>query len=373
MRKLVYVGYYIDDCEFESLIESGVDSSRARQNFESRLLHEFNSILEPDEWEIVSYVPTKKNDKNNIGKSFLGEKKFQIFKIARNPISCLKSFFAFLKYIKTNDIRNCVVLMYSVHPVLSLPLFIKRKKRNLQIITICSEIPKYRPAGNKIKLPRKFEILLQTFLNKRMDAYVLFSKPMIDVIPVKNKPYIVMEGIAPSQCEHPFDYKDNIVMYAGGFGKQNNIELLIDACEKSKYVSELWLCGSGEQINQIETRVNSSKKAKYLGNLQNIDVIRLERKAKILVNLRDPSVPVTKYAFPSKILEYLASGSVVVSTKLEGIPSEYFEYIVPIIDLSIDGITECINSVLMLSDEEYIKKCLAGQKFVFFNKNIYFV
>ena len=51
---------------------------------------------------------------------------------------------------------------------------------------------------------------------------------------------------------------------------------------------------------------------------------------RILVNFRSPNEELTKYSFPSKILEYISSGSLVLSTRLLGIPDEYFSYIVPL-------------------------------------------
>ena len=34
----------------------------------------------------------------------------------------------------------------------------------------------------------------------------------------------------------------------------------------------------------------------------------------------------SKYFFPSKMMDYLASGTPTISTKLKGIPEEYFNY-----------------------------------------------
>ena len=366
MIKLLYVGYYIDDAEFEGMIRNGLESSPARQNFESRLLHEIQRIIPQDDWEIVSYLPTNTTD-GETGSS-LGNKHITAYRIARNPISCLRNLIAFRRFLIKSDIKNCSVLMYSVHPVLSIPLFLMRKKLNLRLITICSEIPKYRPAGHKIKLPRKIEIAFQTFLNKRMDAYVLFSEPMKEEIPVRNKPNTVVEGIAPEGVCLPLCHKENIVMYAGGFGEQNNLRILIDACEKSSLVSKLWLCGSGDLLDYIQQRV--SEKVCYLGNLSREDVFQRERNAKVLVNIRDPHILVTKYSFPSKILEYIAAGALVVSSNLEGIPEEYFKYIHKIDEITVDSVKTTIDSVLSMDDRTLYEKCRDAQIWVSRSKNV---
>lgn len=46
--------------------------------------------------------------------------------------------------------------------------------------------------------------------------------------------------------------------------------------------------------------------------------------ADFLLNPRDPAWPGARYSFPSKLFEYLITGKPVISTRLGGIPAEYF-------------------------------------------------
>ena len=64
MKKLLYVGYYIDQELFMDMVREGnTELSQARQNFELRLLNEFNKKLPTEQWEVVSYVPERKEKK----------------------------------------------------------------------------------------------------------------------------------------------------------------------------------------------------------------------------------------------------------------------------------------------------------------------
>jgi glycosyltransferase involved in cell wall biosynthesis len=49
-----------------------------------------------------------------------------------------------------------------------------------------------------------------------------------------------------------------------------------------------------------------------------------------MLNPRDPSWRGTPYSFPSKLLEYLTTGKPIISTRLPGIPAEYFEVLRPV-------------------------------------------
>ena len=90
----------------------------------------------------------------------------------------------------------------------------------------------------------------------------------------------------------------------------------------------------------------------------------MESQAKVLVNFRNPNEKLTRYSFPSKILEYIASGSMVISTRLIGIPEEYFKYVIPV---NLDDNKEVLSTlrmVLQLSSEEYVSKCREAIEFV---------
>lgn len=366
--KLLYLGYYVDPDYYNDILNSGYTvMSHARQNFEGRLLNEFSKSLNDDDWDIVTYIPYIKEEHPT--ESQINGKRFKVVKINReNPLSSLKAFFNFRRYILDNNIRDCNVLVYSTQPILSLPLFTLRKRLNLKLTTICSEVPQFQSAahGKNASFAKKVSRKLKAAENHKFDKYVLFAEEMKNVIPTGDKKYIVVEGICPDEFTSPVGGKENIVMYAGGFGSFNNLDLLIDACNKSEKVSELWLFGAGNSLDEIKKKATG--KIKYMGNLPSNEVFEYEKKAKLLVNLRNPEVELTKYAFPSKTLEYMSSGSAVLSTKLEGIPSEYFDYIETVEDLTVNGIKEAIEKVLDLDDETYISKCQKAQSFMRENK-----
>ena len=277
-------------------------------------------------------------------------------------LSQIRALREFYKYLKSNNFYDYNVLMYSVHPILSIPIFMLRKRFRFTVSTICSEIPQFRAAGNKISVFSKIKLYLQKLENRMFDRYILFADAMKDVIPVGKKPYTVIEGIAPDYNCETLTSKRNIVMYAGGLGAQNNIELLMDACNATEAVEELWICGSGGNVDDIKAR--SKGKIKYLGNLSPEEIMPLEQKAKLLVNLRNPDLEITRFAFPSKILEYMSSGTAVLSTNLEGIPKEYHSYISVLEDLSIVSVKAAIEKILMTDEKEYSELCEKARKFV---------
>ena len=68
---------------------------------------------------------------------------------------------------------------------------------------------------------------------------------------------------------------------------------------------------------------------RVLGRLEADDLEAAYRRATVLVNPRPLGRSDFDVTFPSKVLEYVATGKPVVSTRLRGIPGDYWDYVAP--------------------------------------------
>ena len=166
-------------------------------------------------------------------------------------------------------------------------------------------------------------------LQKSYDLYILFSKEMNNVVNPYNRPSIVMEGIYnPDKLNFDKVKKEKAIAYAGKLNKEVGVDKILQVFSKMKDKDlELWLLGSGDMEKEIIEAAKKDKRIKFLGFKTRKEVFEYLKKAKVLVNLRNPKLEYTKYSFPSKTFEYMASGTPFVTTKLEGIPEEYGNYI----------------------------------------------
>lgn len=361
----LYIGYYVDESTFSEILEKGINNmSVARQKLEYNLIRGLYENLKQD-ISFISYVPTDGRitipDYSKIDEAIIKH-----INIKKNSVSSVKeSYSSFKRYLLglgKNKLRNLCVLMYAVIPPFEQVLLNLRKRYGFKIVTICSEVPKLRRYSNSI--PSKLKKALLTFYNEQFDGYVFLSEAMKEVVNIKSKPYIVMEGIA---CDRGIQIKadrKNIVMYAGGLAKDNNIPLLIKCCLKLESLHEIWVCGTGSDRDTIIELAKKDSRVKYFGMIPNDDVLKMEEQAKVLVNFRNPNAELTKYSFPSKILEYIESGCVVVSTRLEGIPSEYFDYIIPIENIDETNIINTLDRVMQMEDAEYCSICKKAKDFI---------
>jgi glycosyltransferase involved in cell wall biosynthesis len=68
-------------------------------------------------------------------------------------------------------------------------------------------------------------------------------------------------------------------------------------------------------------------------------------------------------------MEYMASGTPVVTTRLPGMPEEYYDYVFLFDDETVEGFTNTFNNILSLPKITLVEKGLKCKEFVIRRKN----
>ena len=245
---------------------------------------------------------------------------------------------------------------------------------NIKCTCIVADIYNYMTLDINIKQKRTFfekiSCKICNYCWHNYDYFILLTEEMNKVINPLNKPHIVIEGLVDNDIElnNKKLKKEKAIMYAGGLTERYGVKILIDAFnEWDNKDYELWLCGHGDLEGYINKLNN--KKIKYFGNIINSDVLKLEKKASLLVNPRLTSEEYTKYSFPSKNMEYMLSGTPLLTTKLQGMPEEYKDYVYLIEEESKDGIIQKLEEIFSNNEKKLKEKGKSAQTFVIENKN----
>lgn len=292
-------------------------------------------------------------------------------------INYLFEFPSFAKAINRYDIESYdVVIVYLIHtPFLRLLKKIKKKYSNIQTLLICPDLSDMmdlntnKPFKRLLKRAEK-RILVNYY--KYVDKYVLFSKHMVEHIPSANNKYIVVEGVNSIRDSNRFSCKKSpfIVMYAGSlqpcFGLENLIES-IDIIADDEV--QLHIYGSGLLEEQIKECARKKNNVSFFGFLNHDLIIQKEKEASLLVIPRDSNEKYTRYSFPSKLFEYIMSGTPVLTTKLDGIPEEYYQFLFLMDKNSPDAIASAICSIRKLDDNTIMERVQSGQEYLLKQKN----
>lgn len=213
------------------------------------------------------------------------------------------------------------------------------------------------------------------FLIRKYDAYMILTEQMNEKINPRKKPYIVIEGMVDSSMKDRVNslnkkYDEKIIIYAGALYEKYGVKKLIEAFMKVRFQdARLWLFGSGEMSNEIKEFEKVDKRIKYFGVVPNSTVVAEEIKATLLVNPRPSDESFTKFSFPSKNMEYMVSGTPLLTTKLPGMPQEYCKYVYLFENESEMGMTETIEAILSNDKEELFTMGAEAKSYVINEKN----
>ncbi len=282
-----------------------------------------------------------------------------------------------IKWAKESP-ANRVIVTYSLYlPFLKALSKIKKLFPDMKICAIIADLPsKYGILPrNRIKAAI-YDFYGKIMLNKTkvIDSFVLLTRQMRYPLEVGDRPYVVVEGIAADNYDHDYintyggDKK--IVLYTGSLKCKFGIIDLLDAFSLIDDAGfELWIAGAGEGEGEIKKRAAVDSRIKYFGFVTKNEVYRLQSQATVLINPRKNEGEYTKYSFPSKTIEYMASGVPVLMYKLDGIPDEYDEYLTYFKDDSIDSMAESIKSICNKSLNELQEMGEKAKRFILENKN----
>jgi glycosyltransferase involved in cell wall biosynthesis len=276
------------------------------------------------------------------------------------------------KRIKPN---NQVIIIYSVHlPFIKAAIDFKIDNPNIKVCLVVPDLPQFMGYASDTFFGRLKQIE-QNYLAKylaQIDAFVLLTDSMAEPLLVGNRPMVRIEGMFDFKNEIKSSPKEKLktILYSGTLATHYGLINLLNAFILIKDKDfRLWICGEGDAKDEILNYSKLDNRIEYLGQLKREEVLKLQSRATLLVNPRTSEGEFTKFSFPSKIMEYFASGTPCLMYKLAGIPDEYFNYC-----FMIEG-----NSILELSkslelncnrDETELKSIgESAKKFILNHKN----
>jgi glycosyltransferase involved in cell wall biosynthesis len=150
----------------------------------------------------------------------------------------------------------------------------------------------------------------------------------------------------------------------------NGVDLLLSAfrlIESPEY--RLAIFGRGELEGAVREAARRDGRILSGGAIPNEQVLRRQREATVLINPRPSHRLITRYTFPSKLLEYMLSGRPVITTVLPGIPGEYYEYVYPLTEETPEGLARRIRAVCSRPASELTEFGTRARRFILREKN----
>lgn len=265
-----------------------------------------------------------------------------------------------------------VIVPHLMPAILLAPLFRNR------VVGVLTDPPlTYHDEGLVRRLARSVDAWLLKRLLTRLDGVIALTKSLADRF-APGVPSLVMEGIisddvakqaaSAQTADLPGDTHERpfTIMYAGQLHADYGVKVLLDAfaqLQGSAY--ELWLFGQGTMEEEIRKAARHDTRIRYQGWCGPDVLFPRMRQADVMVVPRFTNDRIAEYSFPSKLLEYIAMGKIVISAKLPSIPPEYFPHLVLAASITPESLAEAVTTVAGWSQPERHRRQSEAQAFAF--------
>ena len=298
-----------------------------------------------------------------------GGARYHYIPAIRNPVVKLACVAAgtFFKTL-TMARRDTAVIVDCLNRTTAFFALLAAKLRRCPCVGIITDLPDMLGGGS-------FSKKMANFVIRHCTDYVLLTEAMNDYIQNPGKPYVILEGhsdISMKDRVPSMEKKSSIrtVFYAGGVSRQYGLADLTEGFLQADLPdTRLVIYGPGDYVKELQQIAEKDPRVFYGGMLLNTQIVEKEQEATLLVNPRPTHEEFVKYSFPSKTMEYMASGTPVLTTRLPGMPKAYYPYVDFIEEESAAGIASALKQVLAASDEELFQKGTAARDFVLEGRN----
>lgn len=214
------------------------------------------------------------------------------------------------------------VIIYNMNYMYSFIWLICKLKRIKSSIIIAD----YTPPLEETSLLSKVKALICGLQLHDFDEQIILSPELYKTFKGK-KSILLQGGVNPKKYE---TFKQSTIkskirlVFSGALERSTGIDNLVKCMRKIENKNlELIISGNGSLRHLVEEAAERDCRIKYCGFLSETEYIQLLSDANILINPRNMALLQSKNNFPSKILEYLATGRPIISTKFSGY--EYFK------------------------------------------------
>lgn len=217
------------------------------------------------------------------------------------------------------------------------------------------------------------QVVARTY--RGIDRFVLLTRQMGPVVNPLGRPSIVMEGLVDAEMsasDNRAEAKDAhlTVLYSGALRREYGLANLVEGFEAwGDPEARLVVYGGGDYAPDVAAAAERDPRITFEGTAPNSEVVAAQQRAWLLVNPRPADQEFTAYSFPSKNMEYLVSGTAVLTTRLPGMPEEYDEHVLTIDGSTPAAVTDALERAAALGRSALHEQGARARQFVLDQKN----
>lgn len=278
-------------------------------------------------------------------------------------------------------IRSCdagVLMVHGVHTPFLWFARLARRWLRLPVVVVLTDPPGVvQPLERSVtKAMRRLDVRLVRRALRGVDGVISLTEALgHDFAPRSGR--LVMEGIVNPRIQISSmarkarlrDGSPFAVGYAGSLKEEYGVRRLVEAVLSTTEDIVLDLYGVGPLEAWIGQQADGSSRLRFHGPVPHEELVGALMGADLLVNPRPVDQEFVKYSFPSKLIEYMAIGRPVLTTKLPGIPADYAGKLLLAEDDSTEGLMRALGKAARMPTSDLEALGCAGQEFVLNEKS----
>ncbi|NLW13526.1 MAG: glycosyltransferase family 4 protein [Trueperella sp.] len=217
-------------------------------------------------------------------------------------------------------------------------------------------------------LVRRLDFALQNHIIPRYDAVIAINEHIVsDLCP--SSPHIIIEGGVTQEFLDLFEESNPrveppfTVVFAGALSEANGIREMIQAFKLLPNTGfRLQIAGRGHLEDLVRKASDDDPRIEYHGYLSHDAVLEMYKGASVLLNMRLTSRINTRYFVPSKLMEYLATGVPIITTRIPHV-ERYAEFVYVLDSETPEALAAMIRRVARLNPEDRLEIGRAARAF----------
>lgn len=178
----------------------------------------------------------------------------------------------------------------------------------------------------------RFELWKHKWLLPKLDGVIAINFKILSDFNCVGNGIVIEGGVTIPQVASHFQpvsrtFSTFTIVFAGRLSEDNGIELILKAVQQLPNPElRLVIAGNGSLCDMVKTAIETDSRITYVGQLLHTEVMAIYQKAQLLMCIRLTKQLDTGYFFPSKLIECMATGVPVLTTRIVGTnfdPAEY--------------------------------------------------
>ena len=142
---------------------------------------------------------------------------------------------------------------------------------------------------------------------------------------------------------------------------------VLDALKMSPELDvKVIFAGKGNDVSLIETAAKNDHRIEYVGMLSMDQLLKVYESADVLLNLRIEEE--VDMHFPSKLLECLTMGKLVLSTPVAHAERDYGLYMKVLHDITPEGLSKVMSDIAFISKSDLLEQGKKARSFMLKNR-----